>query len=300
MATEIGTATDWLDLYNKLRDFLTPDATLVADGQEWTQIDGEVGALGNADEIVLQGPGLAGGDEIIVGITPVFDSGSDYFNLGFTGATMYNPLLGGITSQVNQSGTRYIYLWEDPIDYWFIANGRRFIIVARVSTNWFAAYCGFALPLELPAMWPYPLFVGATDSNAAGRWSNVAFSRKNFFDPGQNAARLMFPDVLWYTIANYTDVNESTPSSLRNTEPWHISDTSSLRENLDGSYLLQPARITCSAPYAAQMCDLQGVYGISGFGNTPGGLITIGLIDYLVVPNVYRTGINNMAAIKLD
>src|SRR5690349_2247020 len=107
MALETGTATDWLDFYNKLRDFLTTNADLVADGQEWTQIAGEVGTLGNADEIVLQGPGLAGADEIIVGITPSFSVDSDYFNLGFTGATMYNGILGGIADQINNSGARY-------------------------------------------------------------------------------------------------------------------------------------------------------------------------------------------------
>lgn len=300
MAFVSGTATDWLDLYNELRDFLTTDATLAADGQQWTQIDGEIGVLGDADEIVLQGPGLAGTDEIIVGITPSFSAASDYFNLGFTGATMYNPILGGIASQVNRSATLYTYLWEDPIDYWFVADGRRFIVVARVGTNWFAAYCGLTLPLELPSMWPYPLFIGATDSTASSRWSTVAFQQKNFFDPQANGARLLFPDVVWRAVQNYGTITDTdTGSGTCTMEPWYFSDAVAVRENIDGSYTLVPARVVCSSPYAAQLCNLSGVYAISGFSNTPGAIITIGADDYLVVPNVYRTGVNNMAAIKL-
>jgi hypothetical protein len=301
MAFETGTATDWLDFYNKLRDFLTTNVDLVAASQEWTQIDGEVGALGNADEIVLQGPGLAGDDEVLVGITPSFSVGSDYFNLGFTGMTMYNAILGDVVAQVNNSGRRWIYLWEDDIDYWFVANGRRFIAVARVGTNYFATYCGLTLPFDLPGMWPYPLLIGASDSNSAGRWSNVAFRRKNFFDPGKESTRLLFPDVIWREVANYDDgTSDTSAESAVNTEPWRYSDTNVIRDNLDGSYTLQRARITCSDPYAAQLCHLDGVYHISGFSNPSGTLIDIGGTDYLVVPNVYRTGIGNVCAIKLD
>lgn len=300
MALETGTASGWIDLYNKLRDFLTTNADLVLDGQEWTQIAGEVGALGNADEIVLQGPGLAGGDEILVGITPSFDADSDYFNLGFTGMTMYNAILGDVVAQVNNSGRRWIYLWEEDIDYWFMANGRRFIVVVRIGTNWFSAYCGFTLPYELPSMWPYPLFIGASDSNASGRWSNVAFRRKNFFDPGKESTRLMLPDVLWYEVANYDDgLSDTSTENAINIEPWRF-DTNVLRDNIDGSFLLQPARIVSLTPYAAQLCELQGVYSVSGFSNAPGSVIEVGGDDYLVVPNVYRTGISNMAAFKLD
>jgi hypothetical protein len=304
MAVETGTASGWIDFYNKLRDFLTTNADLIADGQEWTQIAGEMGVLGDADEIVLQGPGLAGSDEVLVGITPEFSVDSDYFNLGFTGMTMYSAILGDVVAQVNNSGRRYIYLWEDDIDYWFVANGRRFIVAARVSTNYFAAYCGFTLPYELPSLWPYPLFIGASDSNGAGRWSNVAFRRKNFFDPGRQGSRLMFPDVIWREVSNYDDgTSDSSVTANTNTinvEPWRYGDQNVLRENLDGSYSLQQARIACDSPYEAQLCALQGVYHVSGFSLAPGALIDIGGTDYLVVSNIYRTGIGNVCAIKLD
>ena len=34
--------------------------------------------------------------------------------------------------------------------YWFIANGRRFIVIVRVSSVYQSAYAGFILPYHLP------------------------------------------------------------------------------------------------------------------------------------------------------
>ena len=74
MAVEIGTATDHVDLFNKLYTFLTANADLVGAGQQWERITsvGQVppftasqGTSGAGDEgdttgaVMLKGPGLA-------------------------------------------------------------------------------------------------------------------------------------------------------------------------------------------------------------------------------------------------
>jgi hypothetical protein len=114
----------------------------------------------------------------------------------------------------------------------------------------------------------------------------------------------MFPDVIWREVSNYDDgTSDSSVTANTNTinvEPWRYGDQNVLRENLDGSYSLQQARIACDSPYEAQLCALQGVYHVSGFSLAPGALIDIGGTDYLVVSNIYRTGIGNVCAIKLD
>src|SRR5690348_15074846 len=68
MAFETGTATDHLDLWSKLLDFLQSNADLVAAGQQWTVAWEAPAGAPNATDIVLQGPGLAGEDEVLVAL----------------------------------------------------------------------------------------------------------------------------------------------------------------------------------------------------------------------------------------
>ena len=177
MASSTGTATNLLDLYNKLRDFLTTNADLVLAGEEWTQIAGNTGTLVLADEIVLQGPGTAGADEVLVGMETSYSVASDYYNMSFSGFTIWNPSTA-FASQVNSTHSYTINLWDDPMPYWFVANGRRFIVVVRVAGVYMSAYCGLILPYVLPTLWPYPLFIGA-----ASRQPNLA-------SPGSQSAGL--------------------------------------------------------------------------------------------------------------
>jgi len=169
MAYATGTASDFADLYNKLRDFLTTNVDLVADGEAWVQIAGPGGTLTDADEIILQGPGTTGTDEILVGIKPVTSVASDYYNLSMFGLVSYNPALGGIQSQVGESLARTLLAWNSPMTYWFVANGRRFIVVIKVASTYHMAYCGFILPYMLPTplladrrAGPQPVLAGRT------------------------------------------------------------------------------------------------------------------------------------------
>lgn len=296
MATQAGTATDWLDLYSKLRDFLTTDTTLVADSQNWTQIAGSEDPLTDSDEIVLQGPGTAGTDEILVGIKPYFSVGLDYYNLALVGMTIYNPAFA-ILDQVNNGSTRMLHLWNLPIDYWFIANGRRFIVIARVSNVYQVAYGGFLLPYVRPSLWPYPMFVGGCSGATTARWSEQSEDVGAFFNAAGNSSTLLFPDVLWRTVRNRA-INNSGEGSIVANPYYH--DTTQVRENLDGSYTLDPVVIACGSPYDAQLGRLEGVYRVSGFGNTAENTITIGDTTYLVVPDTFRNTWADYAAFALE
>jgi hypothetical protein len=300
MAYSGGTATNYLDLLNKLRDFLTTNATLVGAGEEWTQISGNVGTLTASDEIVLQGPGTSGTDEILVGIRSNVSGGSDIYNMRFSGFTTWNPALA-FASQVNATHDYCINLWDDPMPYWFVANGRRFIVVVRVAGVYMSAYCGFILPYVLPTVWPYPLFIGACSRQPTWRYSQVSPNMSTFFDPGETTAGLMFPDILWYGIVNRYDIGGGNEGARqdRNTHPYRW-DYTPVRDNIDGSYNLEQVSLICSTPYAAQLGALQGVFRTSGFGNAAENVITFGGVNHLAVPNVYRVEWNDFAAIALE
>lgn len=299
MAFASGTATNYLDLLNELRDFLTTNATLVGAGEEWTQISGSVGTLTAADEIVLQGPGTSGTDEILVGIRSNVSVGGDYFNLSFSGFTTWVPGTP-FADQVNSTHNHVMNLWDQPMPYWFVANGRRFIVVVRVASVYMSAYCGFLLPYVLPTLWPYPLFIGASSRQPTWRYSQVHPNMSAFFDPGETVAALLFPDVIWRGVVNrYNAGGDEAPRDDINVNPWRF-DTSPIRENLGGSYNMEQANVVCNTPYDAQLGALQGVFRTSGFGNAAENLITHSAVNHLVVPNIYRVEWNDFAAIALE
>lgn len=303
MAFSTGTATNFADFYQKLRDFLK---TGIGGGQNWTQLAGPTGALGTDEtthQIVMQGPGTGGTDQILVGLRPQVNVGTDVYNLEIRGLTIWNPAAGNITQQVNCSRATVLHLWNQPMQYWFIANGRRFIVVARVSTVYQSAYCGFILPYVLPTLWPYPLFVGGGSGDTTWRWSQVDARHSGFFDPGLNACALLFPDVVWYDVENKQNTSGGTTDQYDQnnviTHPYRY-DRTQLRENIDGTYALEPVSIICRNPYEAQMGRFQGVFRVSGFGNSAESIITYGGVNHLVVPSTFRTQWDDYCAIALE
>lgn len=302
MAVSTGTATNFADFYTRLRNFLISGAV------NWTQIAGSTGALTAENDsvtpgnrIVMQGPGTGGTDEILVGITPRIDTATDTFNLAFTGLTIWNPALTTLTAQINRSRFTHLHLWNQPMQYWFIGNARRFIVVVRVSTVYQIAYCGFVLPYVLPTLWPYPLFTGACSGTDTWRFSVVSGNHSAFFDPGLDSSQLLFPDVVWRDLENKSD-SSGTDSYNQNallTHPYRY-DREAIRENIDGTYHLEPVSIICRDPYEAQMARFQGVFRVTGFGNSAESIIQVGGVDHLVVPNVFRTQWDDYCAIALE
>lgn len=302
MAFEIGNATGFADLYAKLRDFLTTNAALVAAGENWSVLSGPAtGALTFTDELLLKGPGTAGTDEILVGLHPSVSVASDYYNLGIAGYSSYNPGIA-LIDQVNRLTPRYIHLWDGSMPYWFIANGRRFIVVVRVTTVYQSAYAGFILPYHLPTTWAYPLFIGGCSSNPTWRYSVVNHgNHAAFFNPGQTADAIRLPDGQWIGISNKKQNQNEDSDTVNNIVPWAAwFGFSTLREGLDGNYTPIPAEIAISSPYAATLGALQGVHYVPGFGTASENTITVDGVTYLIVQNVYRTSNNEYAAIALE
>lgn len=303
MAFTSGTATGFNDLYAKLRDFLTTNATLVAAGQNWDVVFGpSTGPLTFTDQLLLKGPGAAGTDEILVSLEPNVSVVGDYYNLGINGLSSYNPAVT-LLEQANRSGARYLHLWDGSMPYWFIANGRRFIVIVRVSSVYQSAYAGFILPYHLPNTWPYPLYIGGCSNQPTWRYSVNNDGRHGaFFDPGDGAAALRNPDGTWLEIFNRRNYNNNDDYAVDNLiGPWAAYlGNPSRRTGLDGLYKPIPSEIVLSQPYGATMGNLQGVYHVPGFGTGSENTFTVGTKNYLVVQNVYRTGNDDYAAIELE
>jgi len=298
MAFATGTASNYTDLLARLITFLTTNANLVSAGQNWTVLNTQ--ALGNAGENshLLRGPGLAGEDEVYVRIMANSVAASDIWGWSFWGFGSYNAGLPH-DSQPNTSGSCGMALWNGSIPYWFIANGRRFIVVAKISTVYSSMYAGLYLPYAAPTEFPYPIVVmGSHEDATTARWSQANFTVGGFFEPSDGNAYLRHIDGTWIAVANYTEANGR--SHMDTTCVWPYDMDLYYRENADGSYSIVSTIIHSNTSGGNVYGELEGVFFTSGYGLASEDVITISSVNYLVVQSVYRTTRLSYAAIRLE
>jgi hypothetical protein len=297
MAYSQGTATSFLDFYNKLRDFLTTDSALVTATQNWTQIAGSVGTLTLTDTITLQGPGLAGTDQVRVKIKPVYSVVDNRYNLEFVGVPNWNGAISQ-DAQFNMSNPVYVHLWNSSMPYTIVANGRRFVFVCQVSTTVQAGYGGFFLPYALPAEYPYPLAVGGSSDTSTWNYTQANIEHSHFVNPS-DSLRVYTPSNTWISIQNFVNSSfnyswqvggpscllpypSAAGSSFRTA--WNV-----LRECFGGEYPLHPLILITTVPSSARLGVLDGCSQLPGIGNTHGSIVVVDSVDHLVVQNVTRT-----------
>lgn len=324
MAWVTDTAANITDLMTRLRDFLTTNATLVAANQQWQVVGGVAsGAIAASDFVSLKGRGLAGEDEIYLSLQAWVVPASNYYNIRMRGHTAYNAALPGL----NQAGANSNYVAilgvNSPIKYWFIANGRCFKVITRINGRYDAMYGGLILPEHLPGDWSYPLFIGGSflGSNAAASldtyehsnfWNGNADFRAN---TASSQAYLFTPMQAWLPIRNRF-AGTVLPSG-RVTYPWNpYVGNQSVRSCLDGQRWLQRGQLMAigwasgntdrgarvdEVPEGGQFYgSFDGVFYTPAFGATAEQIATIAGVDYLLVPNVYRTGDGEYAALALE
>jgi len=197
--------------------------------------------------------------------------------------------------------------------YWFIANGRRFIVVAKVSTFYVAAYCGLIMPYSTPNQYPYPLYIGGNLPNhnngaaGAGIWINSNYSRNdqhnsNYWHPTAYSGVLQPSNIavsqgqLYWVDGGWQYMNNNMQGGYENNiEPI----LTNVRYNVDDDYTIYPHQIFMKRPSNGIVGELDGSFAVSGFSNGSENVITIGSDDYLVVQNVFRNGVGDFAAILL-
>lgn len=306
MAWTSGTATNLNDLLNKLVTFLTTNATLVGAGQNWTQISGagEMGGRSVApgatldaatNEIMLQGPGLAGGDEILISMGGYVAAGSNHYSLFIRGNTSYLPSVIA-SAQPNCSKPVWMLLVNTSMRYWFMANGRHFRVIVQAGSTYEQFYGGFILPEHLPSQWPYPLFVGG--SSASGALANASTSNDHYafhyayvnsytqLDVSTSSAYLCLPGLTWRTVGNFSS---SLPSDYCPMTTWNASYfNTSFRQSLSGQPVLTQGGLASVSDIIGRAFygRFDGVYRVPSFGLTPEQIATIGGTDYICIPNV--------------
>lgn len=242
---------------------------------------------GSNRELILQGAGLSGTEQIFIGFRSYHNVGADYYNLstaGFTGYVAGNSFAtqpGYIESGVPAHNQR--------IDYWLVVNAQRIAFALKAGTPVYeSGYTGKFMPYATPGQYPYPMVVGGMlDGVPATRFSDTSHS---LYAKGNRAnLRLRFTDGVW-----------SKPEAW----PWNntvlagtgVSDTQ-LRDT-SGTWSLLPVVLNDSAKNVYG--ELDGIYFVSGFNNTVENTLIIGGVTYVVIQDVGRTGFSDYYAMRIN
>ena len=282
-------------------------------------------------ELYLMGVGTAGADEILTCLRTYYDTGDDYHNWKMAGMTGYSASVDlSLQPGVTQGRLPRMLLWNDFIEYWFIANGRRYIVVAKVSSVYECMYAGFILPFGLPTQFPYPLAIGgsAVPTTVAldHRYSSIASNHRAFTNPFGGSASVIPQGTFDTTTSTYANTlkflqgtswvgfkNKTSPTSYGMTNvvwpycsgiwsPTFYNDFSLLlRENIDGSYPVFPLVPIVHSPNNGIAGELQGCFAVPGIGGIAAeDTFTISGDTYVAFPCVPNAGRSDFWALKLE
>lgn len=284
MAMTSGTATDYQDLLDKLRQWLV-------DSVGWTQLSWTP-AAGLLDTAVLnlRGPGAGPERQVFVNIRTQNNPALPAYSWEVRGALGYNS---GQTwgSAPGESPSTFFNLWQNLIAYWFYANDRRFIVVAKIGTTYQSMYAGFFLPFALPSEYPLPFYISGS-LNVIDSYTTSANNNGTPADPGESAAYYLNQSgSTWINFKNRA-INNTFGGGPDYAYMWPLGDPDGqghltigsnwknlrileIRPNANGEMPLWQSHILCAV---TKTCPgaLDGVFFTPGFGRVAEQVVNVG------------------------
>jgi hypothetical protein len=282
-------------------------------------------AVAGVDQAMSQyiwaAPGNDGQSEILVGAHTFQRSDVDYFDwelCAFDGYEASLPFYG----QAGCHGQLYLPLLNSSIPYWFVANGRRAIVIAKVGTQYESAYLGFLEPYFTPQQLPYPIALGGslalgstqpTWESASYRYSNAtnqhrAFTHSDCMGNGSSStlsayyAQARARSVSGGWVGHWARSSDGLMSSSQksyNGLLWPLCEgMTNLDVCADGSYALFPVLLSYTTPN--HWGQFEGVSVLTGQDLSAESLIRVGAVDHLAVPNITRVDRDDFLAVRLD
>lgn len=308
----VADATDNFDAMDKLLDFLTGVTGSIPAIEEWTVNKDDTTTLPGERYVYLEGPGLGGTDQIFVVIRVYDDVPTDSRNWELFGATGYDSG-AAYNAQPGISTVRTHLTLNDDVamPFWFIASGRRFVCVFKITTTYPACYCGWYLPYATPSQFPYPMYIGGSTGLEDTPWNTTNYTVGNFYDgPVESAAKscatLRHRDGTWLKSGSYNRTTSGTRPIVNTSVESYItmydnafpaSDTfdKATIPDPDGEYPLIAATMWSPENDGNVYGELDGIFWTPSRDNTAESIITVGGDSYLVVQNMYRSSEANMA-----
>lgn len=314
MAYETGVVTGMYNLLTALRDFLTTDATLVSLSQNWV-VDKEedvtpyerlsgmsttyTDTMEDFHDLYLRGPGLAQQDQIHVNICTMESSSYGFRNWAIIGATDFEDA----ATFENQPNASIIsdrgpiaVLSNAEIQYWAVANGRRFILVYEIEGDFFCVHGGLFLPYGKPSEYPYPSLVAGHSDYFYTTPATAGIN--NFYKQTTNYASLIRrPEGVW---------DNSNTNYISGISWWpyvHSTSLNNLQQNPDNSFTMLPVIGYTASGSKNIYGEIQGLYFVCRRGLTDlasEDTITIGGSTYLIFQNIDDQGDNSYCCLLLE
>jgi hypothetical protein len=266
-----------------------------------------------ASQYIWEAPGNDGASAILVGARSFYRTDVSYWDwelFGFDGFDAAQPF----RAQAGLSGNLYLPLQNSSTPYWFVADGRRVIVVAKIAGSQYeSAYLGFLEPYMTPAQLPYPLAIGGTLAlgDTILTWENTAYQASNaslkhrgpVHSDSLNGSTLGYSTMRARRLDGSWAPFFSSFNGGQTTEPagwiWPLyGGLSNVDVNADGSYTLFPLCLVDSAPNI--WGQLSGLTWLTGQGATAEMLVSLAGINHLVIPNINRTTLRDFVAVRLD
>lgn len=326
MAWETGTATNHIDLLDKLRLFLTTNTDLVNAGHDWEVLEWDTFTYENypgaaygefttpaADKrLVVKGPGKPGMNPVIVGFQTWQYTSADRH--GWISGGMVDYVAGGDIFEhpgAARDHRNRLVLWNSTITYWFVASDSRIIVVAQVGTVFYMGYYGHYLPFAAPSEIAHPIFISGSAGNNSRRYtdpvarsiiSGVTGDGDLDFDRTTSPASLRREDGIWsYWVGDYEDSEGPYRFGLTS----DLNDTVYRFETDDSDELvLEPVQVLSLANnspvyVSAVYGELEGLYKACPLSATPGSTVTINTRNFLIFNNGNRNTVSSFGAVEL-
>lgn len=238
----------------------------------------------DSHELILQGEGLSGTEEIFIGFRTYEDVSADYYNLTVAGFTGYVP--GNAWSAQPGFLEMGIPAHNQRIDYWLAVNAQRIALALKVGTPVYeSCYAGKFLPYAEPSQYPYPLCIGGMLNGAAAtRYSDTLHSMP--FKGSRVNLRIRWLDGSWKQPDTYPWNNANVGGS-----------TNQLRDTGD-QYPVLPVILNESTPNV--FGELDGIGYVSNFNNTVESTVDVAGTDWICIQDVARTSFNDYYALRMD
>ncbi len=301
-----------------LKFLITAGATLFAVGDKWT-IAATVGALpaaqrwtqlryttptdGSNRELILQGVGLSGTEQVFIGFRSYHNVASDYYNLTCAGFTGY-VADSAFTAQPGYF-ERGVCAHNNRIDYWLAVNAQRVMFGLRMSAplSYEPGYAGKFFAYATPGEYPYPLLVAGTLSapTPATRYSDTTAQHSTglkgcVYNAGTyynyDCGRFRDAGGVWrpYRAAPWTRAENAAPALVRDT----------------GGYYAPPA-VEIMTRAVDQLAGENNVWGvldgvryISGFNNQAENTGVLDGKSYVVMADTERNGIGDYLLLEMN
>lgn len=268
---------------------------------------------GENHELILQGEGLGGQDQIFVGFRCYQDVAADYYNIaaavmvGYVPDNAFAAQPGFVQSAIAANNNR--------IDYFLNVNAQRIALCLKVGTPVYEhAYVGKILPYARPAEFRSPLAcVGMLNGAPATRYSDTSNNHGMGYKGASARLNLRSQQGTWLQPQCWPWVNSYLGGSGTSTTNMAVRPTM-------GRYHLLPVQLTDTTPNVYGLLD--GVYHVSGFDNAtenvlqeggtpvdPTGKSVAQVVDeiraaggraFVVLQDAFRNGLSDYVALEMN